>query len=43
MSVLVSSKNEKGNLLFIKGAPDYLLEKSNSILNNKGEIVPLKA
>lgn len=39
MSVLVSSNSEKGNLLFIKGAPDYLLEKSNSIMNSNGEII----
>ena len=43
MSVLASSKNEKGNVLFIKGAPDYLLEKSNMILNSNGDVVPLKA
>lgn len=39
MSVLVNSKNEKGNVLFIKGAPDYLLEKSNQIMNVDGEVV----
>ncbi|CAD8101390.1 unnamed protein product [Paramecium sonneborni] len=43
MSVLASSKNEKANVLFIKGAPDYLLEKSNLILNSNGDAVPLKA
>jgi Ca2+-transporting ATPase len=43
MSVLANQKNSKGNVLFIKGAPDYLLEKSSSILNSNGEVVPLKA
>ncbi|CAD8072999.1 unnamed protein product [Paramecium primaurelia] len=43
MSVLANSKNEKGNVLFIKGAPDYLLEKSNQIMNVDGEVVQLKA
>ena len=42
MSVLARSKNDKENLLFIKGAPDYLLEKSNMILNSNGDVVPLK-
>lgn len=43
MSVLASSPSEKGNLLFIKGAPDYLLEKAKHIMNCEGKTVDLKA
>lgn len=43
MSILVKSPAEKGNLMFIKGAPDYLIEKSKLIMNSKGEAVELKA
>lgn len=27
--------------MFIKGAPDYLLERTNKIYNSKGEVVNL--
>lgn len=43
MSVLASCPSEKGNLLFIKGAPDYLLEKAKHIMNCEGKTVDLKA
>ena len=39
MSVLMKSKQSGKNLLFIKGAPDYLLKKANKVLNLNGEPV----
>lgn len=39
MSVLMKSKNAADNILFIKGAPDYLLKASKKVMNKDGEIV----
>lgn len=39
MSVLMKSKATKKNVLFIKGAPDYLLKASKKIMNKEGEII----
>lgn len=39
MSILVKPKNGEKNLMFIKGAPDYLLERTNKIVNTNGEVV----
>jgi len=39
MSVLCTDKKTKKDYLFIKGAPEYLLEKSNKILSKTGKIV----
>ena len=39
MSVLVKNKASNKNVLFIKGAPDYLLKASKKIMNKDGEIV----
>jgi len=33
MSILVREEGAKSNVMFIKGAPDYLIERTNSILN----------
>jgi Ca2+-transporting ATPase len=42
MSVLVKNPKEfKDNVLFIKGAPDYLLERSDRIMNSEGKVVKL--
>lgn len=41
MSILLKSKQDKKNVMFIKGAPDYLLQKSTKILNKNGDIVNL--
>lgn len=38
MSVLCKGPNGK-NVLFIKGAPDYLLKASKKVLNKDGDIV----
>jgi magnesium-transporting ATPase (P-type) len=40
MSILVKGEDKK-NRMFIKGAPDYLLEKSKKVLNQNGEVVTL--
>jgi hypothetical protein len=32
--VLVNEGKAPKNLMFIKGAPDYLLERTNKIMNN---------
>jgi P-type Ca2+ transporter type 2C len=39
MSVLMKKKGSNKNVLFIKGAPDYLLSASKKILNKEGEII----
>lgn len=39
MSVLMKNKNAADNILFIKGAPDYLLKASKKVMNKDGEIV----
>ncbi|KAL4466566.1 hypothetical protein ABPG72_010617 [Tetrahymena utriculariae] len=39
MSVLMKCKSSNKNVLFIKGAPDYLLKASKKIMNKDGEIV----
>jgi Ca2+-transporting ATPase len=37
MSVLVKDKSGKNpNIMYIKGAPEYLLESSTHIMNNSG-------
>lgn len=36
MSVLMKKRNEKSNVMFIKGAPDYLLEASKKTINKEG-------
>jgi magnesium-transporting ATPase (P-type) len=42
MSVLARNESEsKENILFIKGAPDYLLERTDKIMNTTGEVVTL--
>jgi len=42
MSVLARNESEsKENILFIKGAPDYLLERTDKIMNTTGDIVTL--
>lgn len=41
MSVISFDKLKKKNVMFIKGAPDYLLTASKLILNKAGEVVPL--
>lgn len=43
MSVLVKSNTTNKNVLFIKGAPDYLLKASKKVLNKDGEIVDFTA
>jgi len=42
MSVLVRNPKEgKENMLLIKGAPDYLLERSDRMMNANGDLVKL--
>ncbi len=41
MSVLVKERGSPKNIMFIKGAPDYLLERTNKIMNTSGRIVEL--
>ena len=43
MSILVKNKKGGKNIMFIKGAPDYLLERTNKIVNNKGEVVSMSS
>jgi magnesium-transporting ATPase (P-type) len=33
MSILVKEAGARKNVMFIKGAPDYLLERTNLIMN----------
>ena len=39
MSVLALDKSTNKNVLFIKGAPDYLLKASSKVLNKDGEVI----
>lgn len=39
MSVLMKDKTTNKNVLFIKGAPDYLLSASKKVLNKEGEVI----
>jgi P-type Ca2+ transporter type 2C len=41
MSVLCRHQNDSENILFIKGAPDYLLKKSGQFLTKSGSIEDL--
>lgn len=41
MSVIVRNKVNNKNLLFIKGAPDYLLKKSKFIMSKGGKLLEL--
>lgn len=43
MSVLMKNKISGKNVLFIKGAPDYLLKASKKVLNKEGELVDFTA
>ncbi|EAR82769.2 sarco/endoplasmic reticulum calcium-translocating P-type ATPase (macronuclear) [Tetrahymena thermophila SB210] len=43
MSVLLKCKSSNKNVLFIKGAPDYLLKASKKIMNKDGEVVDFTA
>lgn len=43
MSVLALNKQTNQNLLFIKGAPDYLLKSSKKVLNKQGEAIDFTA
>lgn len=40
MSVLMQNKRTGKNVMFIKGAPDYLLNVSSKVINRAGDIVP---
>eukprot|EP01017_Pseudomicrothorax_dubius_P040984 TRINITY_DN650_c0_g1_i1.p1 TRINITY_DN650_c0_g1~~TRINITY_DN650_c0_g1_i1.p1 ORF type:complete len:1018 (+),score=363.95 TRINITY_DN650_c0_g1_i1:151-3204(+) len=41
MSVLALDRETKSNVLFIKGAPDYLIAKSKGIVLNDGSVISL--
>lgn len=41
MSVICRDKKANKNIMFIKGAPDYLLKKSLFAMNKKEELVKL--
>ncbi len=41
MSVLMKNNNTNKNILFIKGAPDYLLAKATKTITKSGKIVNL--
>lgn len=43
MSILVKHRDAKENIMFIKGAPDYLIERTNKMVNVRGEVVELSA
>jgi Ca2+-transporting ATPase len=37
----MKSKSDNRNVMFIKGAPDYLIERANKIMNSNGEVITL--
>merc|ERR1711920_1151936 len=41
MSVLCKPKDESGNILFVKGAPEGLLERCQAVMLEDGSVVPL--
>lgn len=43
MSVLVKEQGAANNVMFIKGAPDYLLERTDKIMNASGNVVSMNA
>lgn len=43
MSILVKHRDAKGNMMFIKGAPDYLIERTNKIVNVSGQVVEMSS
>lgn len=43
MSILMKNKESNKNVLFIKGAPDYLLKASKKVLNKDGQQVDFTA
>jgi Ca2+-transporting ATPase len=43
MSILVHEKNAPKNIMFIKGAPDYLLERTNKIMNTAGKVIEMNS
>ena len=38
MSVLCSQKGNQGNILYVKGAPDYILKDCNMAMNGNGQV-----
>lgn len=39
MSILMKDKSTGKNVMFIKGAPDYLLNNSSRVMTRNGDIV----
>lgn len=39
MSILMKDKVKGNNVMFIKGAPDYLLKGATKVVNRNGDIV----
>lgn len=43
MSILMKNKSNNKNVMFIKGAPDYLLNNAKQVLTKSGKVVELTA